>query len=165
MDIVAIISKWFWLIFIVVCFINAVIFQLRAKEQTRRKPELAEGYRKIIRGFLIWANIPWLIMGFGVMVGGVPGILDYFKPADGNPYVMTFYGFVCFVWILGTWWLFFKNGAEMLVDHPGLFNRDFQSTVTIKVVWLLMIAGGIAAVSLFFSGYLSIPADFLASHY
>ena len=96
------------------------------------------------------------------MVGGVPGIFDYFKPADGNPYVMTFYGSVFFVWILGTWWLFFRNGAEMLVDHPGLFNRDFQSTVTIKVVWLLMITGGIAAVSFLFSGYLSIPLDFLA---
>lgn len=163
MDIVTIMSKWFWLIFIVVSFINAVIFQLRAKEQTRRKPELAEGYRKIIRGFLIWVNLPWLIMGFGIMIGGVPGIFEYFKPAGGNPFVMTFYGFIFLVWILGTWWIFFRNGAEMLVNHPGLFNRDFQSTMAIKVIWLLMVAGGIAGVSLLFTGFLSIPTGFLAS--
>jgi hypothetical protein len=156
MRLFTIISKWFWLFFIVVSFINAVIFQLRAKEQTRRRPELAEGYHKIIRGFITWGNLPWIIMGVGIMLGGVPGIFEYFRPADGNPYVIAFYGSVFFVWILGTYWIFIKKGAEMLVSHPGLFNRDFSSPTAVKLIWLLMVAAGIAAVVMFYSGFPSI---------
>jgi len=160
MKIVAIVSNWFWLLFIVVSFINAVIFQLRAKEQTRRKPELADGYRKIIRGFLTWANLPWMIMGVGIMIGGVPGIFAYFRPADGNPYVAAFYGSLFLIWMLGTYWIFVRNGAEMLVSHPGLFNRDFSSPAAVKLIWLLMVAGGIAVVGVFYSGCVSILSEF-----
>ncbi|MGD9366823.1 MAG: hypothetical protein PVH87_14070 [Desulfobacteraceae bacterium] len=66
-----------------------------------------------------WMNIPWIVMGFGCTVGGVPSVWHYFRPSDGNPFVLAWFGSVFFLWIAGTIWLFFQNGAETLAKHPG----------------------------------------------
>ncbi|MGB8226981.1 MAG: hypothetical protein WCE45_09010, partial [Sedimentisphaerales bacterium] len=63
-----IIMRWFWVVFIVVTFINAAIFKVRASIQIQKNPDLREGYRKIIKGFVIWTNIPWIVMGAGCTI-------------------------------------------------------------------------------------------------
>jgi hypothetical protein len=103
-------------------------------------------------------TLPWVIMGVGITTGGVPGIFEYFRPAEGNPYVIAFYGALFLIWVLGTYWVFFRQGAELLVTHPGLFNRDFRSTARVKLLWATIVICGIAAVSLLLSGFLSIPS-------
>ncbi len=147
------ISKYFWLAFIPVSGINFIIFRKRAEKYIREDPQLAEGYATLFRGYLFWTNIPWIVMGIGCTIGGVPSIWHYFRPRDGNPYVLAWFGSVFFLWIMGTFWLFFRDGAETLARHPGLIqfhlgfkSGDVTSSVLIKVFWVLALAGGIFAV-------------------
>ena len=151
------ISKWFWAAGIAVTCANAAIFRVRARKRIQEAPELEDGYRKIIKGFVIWGNIPWLVMGIGCTVGGVPTLFHYFRPRDGNPFVLAFFASVFLVWFLGTFWLFFRNGAEMLVRHPGLFNHDFRSPTMVKLLWCLCLAGGVLAVVMMFTHDMPIP--------
>ncbi len=156
MDFLTIITKWFWAVGIAVTFLNAGIFRFRAREHISASPELAEGYATLIRGFVIWGNIPWAVMGIGCVLGGVTSVFDFFRPRDGNPFVLAFFASVFLIWILGTFWLHFWGGAEMLIKHPGLFNVDFKSPLMLKLFWFLCLAGGIFGVIMMFT--LDIPA-------
>ncbi len=87
-------------------------------------------------------------MGLGLELGGVPGFFSYFRPRDGNPYVLTFIASVVMLWILGFYWIFTRRGAEFLIDHPGLFRGDPKSPAMIRLVYCLGVAGGVIALIL-----------------
>jgi hypothetical protein len=147
MNLFLIVTKHFWLLAIFVTFANAFVFHRRSKKHIKKEPELAEGYSKIIRGFVLWGNIPWFVMGVGCTIGGVPSIFHFFRPQDGNPYVQAFLYSVFLVWILGTRWIFLRGGAEMLVKYKGLFgnmsstvDKLFYNPTSIKLIWLLCFA-------------------------
>lgn len=154
------IAKWFWVISIAGVFLRAVIWRVRGDERIEEMPELEEGYRKIIRGFVIWGNIPWLVMGLGCTTGNVPTVFHYFRPRDGNPFVTAFLVSVVLVWVLGTYWVFFRDGAEMLVKYPGWFLCLYVQTISptvVKLLWCLGLAAGVVAMVLMFTKDLPVP--------
>ena len=159
MNALTIIGKWFWAGCIAVTLLNAAIFRVRANRRIKEHPELQEGYGKIIKGFVTWGNIPWVVMGFGCTIGGVPGVFHYFRPRDGNPFVTAFFVSVFFIWGLSAYWLFACNGAEMLTRHPGLFNYDFKSPLMVKLLWLLCLAGGIAGTLMMIFWNIPVPGQ------
>jgi len=134
MEFFQIVSRWFWVLGIIVMFLNAAVFSFRAKKQIAQSPELEDGYRKIIRGFVIWGNIPWVVMGIGCTVGGVPSVWHYFNPEAGNPYVLAFFASAVLVWIIGSYWILFRGGAQAIVDHPGILNLDIKNPLVIKLL-------------------------------
>ena len=144
------ISKYFWLMFIVVTFANAIIMKVRAKKLIKKNPDLKNGYDTIFKGIIVWGNIPWIVMGAGIIMGKVPSMFHFFNPQDGNPYVLAFFGSVVLIWLMGTYWLFLKNGAKMLVDHPGIFNYNFSSPTMVKLFWILCLLGGIVGIVMMF---------------
>jgi hypothetical protein len=83
-------------------------------------------------------------MGGGVVVGGAPSVFHYFNPR-GGPFVIAFWVTVVVLWI-GTYRWLFRGGAEELVAHPGLLNIQVGPRV-IKLLFLLALAGGVAAIS------------------
>jgi hypothetical protein len=158
------ISKYFWLIAILVTGINFIIFRKRAQKYIKEDPQLEVGYAPLFRGYLFWMNIPWIIMGIGCTIGGVTSIWHYFRPKDGNPFVLAWFGSLFLIWILGTWWLFFRGGAEKLVQYPGMLEfrygfkgKNITNPVLIKTFWVLALAGGIVAVVLMWSMQIQIP--------
>jgi hypothetical protein len=96
-------------------------------------------------------------MGAGILFGGVPSMFHFFRPRDGNPFVLAFFASVFLIWILGTFWLLFRGGADMLVKHPGLFNVDFKSPLMLKLFWFLCLAGGIFGVIMMFTMDVPVP--------
>jgi hypothetical protein len=157
MELFAIMTKWFWAVCIAVTFLNAGIFRFRAQRHIREHPELADGYRSLIRGFISWGNIPWIVMGLGCTIGGVRGVWHYLRPRDGNPWVIAWFASVFALWLLGTYWLLFRGGAEMLVRHPGLFNVELKRPSTIKLLWFICLAGGIFGVIMMFTQDMPMP--------
>lgn len=158
------ISKYFWLVAMVVTVINWFLFRKRAQKHIEENPKLAEGYAALFRGYLFWMNIPWVVMGLGCTVGGIPTVWHYFRPRDGNPYVLAWFGSVFFLWVFGTFWLFFKDGAETLARHPGAMefrmgfkSKDITSPIFIKAFWLLALASGIVGVVVMWSVDIPIP--------
>jgi hypothetical protein len=150
MELFKFISKYFWLVAIVFTGVNCFIFKRRSRKHIKENPELAKGYATLFRGYLFWLNIPWIIMGIGCTLGGIPSVWYYFRPMDGNPFVLAWFGCIFALWILGTFWLFFRGGAEMLAHHPGaleftygLRRKAITNPAWIKALWLLALAGGI----------------------
>ena len=143
MNLFELISKYFWAAAITLTCVNILIYRSRSKKYIRQDPQLTETYKKLFRRFLLWMNIPWLVMGLGCTVGDVPSLWQYFRPKDGNPYVLAWFGSVIILWILGTYWLFLKNGAKIISEHPGalIVYFRFKKTETmdpnqIKMFWL-----------------------------
>jgi hypothetical protein len=142
-----------WLGFIAVTVANALILKFRSRAHIQRQPELAAGYQQLFYGVLLWGNIPWVVMGIGILFGGVHGVLSYLRPRDGNPFVLAWFGVVVALWLLGFHWLFARRGAEFLVKHPGLLSGNPTSPAVIRASYCLMVAGGVAGLwFMFFAG-------------
>src|SRR5438046_8231312 len=94
------IEKIFWVIAIGVTCVNAYLLRSRAQKEIARKPELAEGYAQLIKGNLVFLNIPWLVMGLGILLGGTRDVFDYFDPRSGNFYVIAFHITIIVLWAL-----------------------------------------------------------------
>jgi hypothetical protein len=137
-------SPHWWIMFVLVTCAQAVFFKRGAAAHIREQPELAQGYAALIRGWLFWGNLPWVVMGLGLESGAVPGFWHYFRPRDGNPYVLAWYGCVVALWILGFRWIFRRGGAQMLARHSRIFHGDLSSPAQVKFFYLLCVGAGVA---------------------
>ncbi len=137
-----------WLLFVVVTTANALILKYRSRRYIQQRPLLAEGYQRLFWGFLFWGNLPWLVMAVGIEFGGVPDMFCYFRPRDGDPYVLAWFAFVIADWLLGFYWIFARRGAEFLVEHPGLLRGDPKNPTMIRVFYCLSVVGGIVGFAL-----------------
>src|ERR1700749_3021869 len=83
------IGHWFW----VACLAINVVNYRRASGLARQKfaadPQHAATAERLLRRFAALAAVPWLVMGAGVLFGGVPGVWNYFRPQDGDPFVIA----------------------------------------------------------------------------
>jgi fermentation-respiration switch protein FrsA (DUF1100 family) len=146
---IALIFQHFWIAFIVITCANGLIWWRRAQPHIAKQPELADGYRRLIRGWLIFFNIPWLVMGAGILFGGVRGVFDYFDPRNGV-FVLAWYASVVALWILTAVWVFLMRGAEQLIQYPGLLNLPSQNPRMIKAFFALSLIGGIVGMGMMF---------------
>ena len=108
-----------------------------------KNPALTWGYRRLILGFLIYGNIPWLILG---------AVFELPRAFRG-PLLIAFAITIVVYWIAGVWWLAFGGGAEQLAAHPGILRGPPRDAWTIKVQVLSILGatlvGGVL-VSIFF---------------
>ena len=139
------IAQNFWLIAILLTSINFFVFKNKARKYIKQNPDLSVDYKKLFEHYFFWCNIPWIIMGIGLVTGGAPNISCYFRPQDGNPFVLVWYVSIFSLWAVGTYWLIFKGGAQMLVKCPGVSGK-VTSPLLIKVLWLICVLWGISAV-------------------
>ena len=143
------IEKHFWVICIVFTFLNVVVLKNRTSKYVSQTPQLKEGYNSFFKAMIIYANIPWLIVGIGTLSGQTSSVFDYFHPRQLNPIVLLFHLSIIVLWVLIVRWIYFKNGAEFIEKHPGLvrFNGFTGSrNVTSREVRTfapLALAGGI----------------------
>jgi|SRR6185437_3799905 len=138
-----IIEKTFWLIAIGITCINAYVLRFRAAAEIARNPKLKEGYDRLLKGYLICLNLPWLVMGLGILMGGARGVTDYFYPRSGNPYVLAFHVTIVALSGLMIFWVYLGDGAEFLVRYPGVMRADIQSPLVLKFLLALILVGEI----------------------
>jgi hypothetical protein len=144
----------FWLVAILMSFINVAIMWRSSAPHRQSHPSVADGYRSLARGFLFWGNLPWIIMGAGILFGGVPSVFHYFQLKTSNPYILSFAASIVFLWIAGSFWLFARNGAQFLCDHPYFFRTQITNPSLINIFWLVCVAGGALALSsMYFSDF------------
>ena len=150
------IFKHAWLLFIGVMCVNGAVWWTRAQREIAADPTLEPGYRMLIRGWLVYGNLPWLVMGAGVLIGEVPSPLHYFNPRNGI-FVALFYVSVVAVWVALAYWIFLRQGAEMLVRHPGLLQLPVQQPWAVKALVVLSLAGGIIGLGMMVFGDMPVP--------
>jgi hypothetical protein len=120
------------------------MLKAKSKEYIARDPALEEGYIKAFKAWLLYGNIPWIIIAFGNLTGLTKSMLEYFAPRQMNPIVLLFHATIIMIWILSIKWIYFQNGVEFLEKHPGIFRNDLKAK-QLKWFFPLMLAGGIIA--------------------
>lgn len=156
MNMFDLLTTYFWVVAIILTSVNVASFKRRSRVQVQEKPELEHGYATLFRRYLIFLNLPWVVMGIGCTIGGVPSLLHYFRPTDGNPNVLAWFASIFLLWITGTYWLFLRDGAEMLFNHPGAFIKT-SSPTGVKIFWLLCLASGVFGVVLMLTFDVPLP--------
>ena len=153
------IAKYFWILFILMTFLNVYLMKKRVAPYIAKNPSLEMGYNKIFKALSTWGNLPWVVMGYGIITNNVPTMFHYFRPQDQNPYVLAWFASMFLIYLLLIHWVFFKNGAERLIKHRGVFNQDFTSTIWVKIMTLLMMVSGVVATVAMY--YMDVPLDTL----
>lgn len=143
-DIFVILNRYFWVLALVVTALNGFIFHLRSRHYIQQNPALAPGYAVLVRGFVLYNSLPWIVMGIGILIGHVPQIWNFLYPRDGNLFIWAWWGSLWLLYLLGTYWILGRGGAEMLVTHPGFVRGNPKNATTIKRAWLFMLAIAVA---------------------
>jgi hypothetical protein len=145
-----VIFRYGWLFLIVLTSINGFLLKVRSKKYIAQNSDLADGYDKLFKGWLLFGNIPWVIMAIGDMTKITNGIWEYCNPKSMNPMVLLFHFSAIVNWIIGSKWIYLNNGAVFLARHPGLIrfegpgiSSDITSPKAIKILWTLGLMGGI----------------------
>jgi hypothetical protein len=154
--------NYMWVACIGVMIANGLHWWHKGRDAIAQKSELREGYKKLIRGFILWGSIPWLLMGFGLLLGGVDSIFDYLQPRKANPWVMVWYLSAIVLLVLFLWWIFARGGAQKIVDHPGLLDFPLTKPWHVKTLTCVMAAGCVLGIAIAFGyeiPYFSGPSD------
>lgn len=151
--------RHFWVAFVVVTFVNGRAWWIRAQSRIQSNPELEAGYRRLYRGYLFWTNLPWMAMGFGILSGQVPSIFELLRPAEGNSFVLAWWGLMAALLCLGTYWMFAGGGAETLERHPGVYMVPQWPAAKLRLFWLGAVAWNVGIATLLFLGFPGGPAD------
>lgn len=150
-----------WILFIAVTVFNAIVIKLYARKEIEKQPELEPGYNKFFNGWMIYGNLPWVIMMIGDLTGMTQSTSEYLSPMSMNPIVLTFYLSVVYIWIRAFVWIFFNDGAAFIERHPGLirvngFKGSRNATAgEIKILVAIVILA--SAIALFVVCYIEIP--------
>jgi hypothetical protein len=136
-------GRIFWVIAIVITILNAYIYKLRFAKIIEQKPELRDGYNKLVRGYVFYLNIPWVVMGIGMVLGGVSNVFDYFRPSNGNTFVLAFYISILSLWVLGLIWIWFQAGAEFIIKYPGILRKEIKTPKQIRFLSIIIFLGSI----------------------
>jgi hypothetical protein len=138
--------------FIIVTVINAELLKSRFQDYIDQNPELKAGYDKIFKRFLLYGNIPWVIMLIGNLTGITNGVFDYFNPRALNPMVLMFHFTIVTLYLAIFYWIFLNGGADFLSRHPGIIvlrgfgnNKNITSPVLIKLFFGLILLSGCGA--------------------
>ena len=140
-----------WLLLVIVTFANASVWWFRGRAEIAENPALEWGYRRLILGYLIYGNIPWLIVGAAFEL----------PPAFFRPLLIAFAITIVVYWIAGFYWVVFGGGAEDLAAHPGLLRRSPRDPRTIKVHFSSLLGLGLVAYILVigYFVFVAIPAS------
>src|SRR5205807_5517265 len=143
--------KYVWVPCLLLTCINLLIFSWTARQTLRSRPELAEGYRKLLIGCSIVLNLPWVLMGIGCVASDIT-VWHYFRIREWNPFVLAWWGCLVLEWIAGFYWLFFRPGAAFFVDHRDLWgpwNARMPSTPwLLKLLYVVCVLGGVLALGM-----------------
>lgn len=142
------IENLIWIFLVLGTSVNALIWSHRSKDHIETNPELEESYKRLIKSYLIYANIPWLVMGLLTLTGAIQSPFEILQPSNLKVGVIVWHISLFTILGLGTYWIFIKNGAQILVKHHVLFENSFRpdkkiSAGKIKFLWIIGLIGAI----------------------
>lgn len=123
-----------WTILLIVVLISALIFAFRFSRYTIEKPHLKKGYNQLLVGYLIVGLIPTLIVFLADFIDGI----NFKKNTEFNYWSLSLQIYGLVISLVGLLWVFLRNGAEFLSNHPGLLRFKFvivRDNIT-SVFWI-----------------------------
>jgi hypothetical protein len=135
------------LLFILVACVQAAIWRKRARSRIVVDPELDSGFQTFVRVWLIYGNLPWLLLGVTVLCGALPPPLHSLDPRHG-PYAGLILITIVLLWVATFEGLFFRGHAEVLLTYPGVFDVPLNRPWAVKLWFLVCLSGGITGLIL-----------------
>ncbi len=129
--------------FIIVTCANALYLKFRSHAYIQKNPALAPGYRRLFWGLLLIGNLPWILLGVALESGAVSDLFGILEIREGNPYAIAYLGLWIIYWAAGFYWIVLRDGAEFLIQHPGLFRGKPKTPFQIRLCYCLILLGGI----------------------
>jgi len=109
------------------------------------QPGRAHAAAIYLRRATIGIAVPWLIMGWGELSGGSAGVWVYFRPQDGNPFVLGWLASMLALALIFTLWVFLANGARKIVELKLSLNGPAQTSerkirffAAVGPLWILL---------------------------
>jgi hypothetical protein len=140
-DIFHFISEYFWLALLGFGAFN--YWKARHDIENIGRVESAAEGANYLRRFAIGANLPWVVMGLGCVSGYTPTVWHYFRPQDGNPFVIAWLTVILCTASVYAWWVLFAGGAEKVQEFnllSSIGQRTFKQK-SIRSIKLLAILG------------------------
>ena len=126
------IGRYFWVICIAFTVFN---FKRAQPDQHSSSSAFDPRVNELVilkRRALVVNLIPWVVMGAGILIGGVPSVWQYFRPQDLNPYVWAWYASIFALACTFAFWVIFRGGAEKAIAlklvRINFFGWDVQLT-------------------------------------
>jgi hypothetical protein len=114
-NLINIVGRYFWLLCLGISAYQYVVGIRALRSRDPDDPRASAEAIVLRRWFIILSDLPWVVMGWGVLVGRVPNIWYFFRPQDRNPYVVGWFA-TLFILAFGfAFWVFFLEGAEKVV--------------------------------------------------
>ncbi len=107
-----ILGRYFWLLCLALSAVNYAIGMRSLASMDSSDPRASAGAVALRRWFVIVSDIPWVVMGWAILVGGVPNVWYFFRPQDRNPYVLAWFASTFAIAVGFAFWVFILGGAE-----------------------------------------------------
>jgi nitrate reductase NapE component len=138
------ISEYFWIACLGVTWFNAERAKRRVTERGLPDDQMREA-EVYIRRFALLASLPWIVVGVGQVAGSTPTIWYYFRPQDGNPFVLAWLVLVALLNGALSAWILLGGGARKIVqlglaDVFGRRRLKSPSVLVVKLYAVLSVA-------------------------
>lgn len=118
--------RYFWLLMIAMTIGNGLLWWNRGRAARQQHPHLVVGYRRLIAWWLIGGSIPWLILGAAVLTGEIRSVIEVVDIIHAGRLTIAFFISVLFLGLALNYYIFLRNGAQELADHPGLLQFNLS---------------------------------------
>jgi hypothetical protein len=126
-------GRYFWLLGLIATGYSYFSGNRAVADLDLSDPRRSEEARALRFQFAAWSALPWVVMGVGEMVGGVPSIWYYFRPQDGDPYVLTWFASLFLESLVFAFWIFSRGGAEKMIELQPLNFNSRRGTFKLTV--------------------------------
>jgi len=141
MTIARFLSGYFWLIALAIALVNHFL-AMRRIERSRERPEVVAAARRFLPVMTGLQVVMWGVMGMGVVSGSTRSVFSFFRPQDGNPFVLFFVGFAIAVSLAHAWYVLFSDGAFVIWSFFQVTRRSSSLSFN-PPVWFYRILGAL----------------------
>jgi hypothetical protein len=110
-----VLSAYFWVVALALSAFNCWKAG-QSSAMSTLAPDKVFAARAYLRKFAIASAIPWVIMGVGQLTGLTPTVWHYFRPQDGNVFVLAWLAAIFTLSGVFAWWVWLADGAKKVVE-------------------------------------------------
>jgi hypothetical protein len=137
--------RYFWLACLAVCFFNFLMDERAAASVDPHGAGNSDEAKKLRRRVWMVSSVPWVVMGIGSVIGGVPDVWHYLRPQGRNPYVIAWFASLLVVAVTAACWVLLRGGAEKIVAYKLIRSRGLTLKIgriklfaALAPVWILL---------------------------
>ena len=124
--------RYFWLAVIFFILGLAIFWRLEANDRIVSDPSLKKPLNRLYSGFAFWTSLPFLLMGLGILTGNVESVFHYLVLGTDKSFVIASQVFLFALDVLFIYWVFFRDGDQLIALHTELVQDRPKLRVAVK---------------------------------